>query len=159
MPIQKAHAAFGYVLIRNDYADGEVIEATVKSDFAFTTYWAKGAFQNFNVSTGLDWVDFPTGHILRPGDYVGGVFRHTAVGETVVFCHDPALNRNYTPDIDVWSLDAQAQVVLPVGTRLFLCSGSLLIEGRKFDEPVQITIKSEDKIAVAESKCYGLLFR
>jgi hypothetical protein len=159
MPIQKAHAAFGHVLIRNDYVDGEIFEATIKSDFAYTIYWAKGAFENFNVSTGLGLVDFTAGYILRPGDYVGGVFRHTAAGETVVFCYDPVLNRGYTPGIDTWELAPQEQVTLPVGTKLFLCSGSLVIDGRKFDEPVQIAIKSEDKVVVAESQCYGLLFR
>jgi hypothetical protein len=159
MPAQKAYAAFGHVLVRNVYKDGETFDATIMPGHAFTMYWAKGAFTNWNVSTDSEWIDFPTGFVSRPGDYVPGVFRHTAVGETVVFCFDPAINRNYTPVMETWELAAGEQITMPAGTTLFLCDGSLFIDGRKFSGPMQIGIKSQDKIVVGDSKCYGLLFK
>ncbi len=159
MPAQKPYAAFGYVLVRNVYADGETFDATIESDKAWTDYWSRGAFKNFNLTTDSEWIDFPTGFITRPGDYVAGVFRHTAVGETVVYCYDPAINRGFTPDMQPWELEPGVQTLLPAGTKLFLCDGSMFIDGRRLVGPMQVSIKSDDKIVVGDSKCYGLLFR
>jgi hypothetical protein len=154
----KPFAAFGYVLTRNTYTDGEVYTAVIGESVDCTTFWTKGAFKNYNLSTGADIHDFPTGYFLRPTDYVPGMFMHTVVGDAEVFCYDSRLNNGELPQIDPWFLTGGAQTVLPKGTKLFLCSGTLTVNDNNIDKPTQLHIQSGNLLVTSVTDCYGLIF-
>lgn len=159
MAKQKLHAAFGHVLMCNTYEDGETFRADIKNDAPWTMYWAKGLFKNKNITTNSTWIDFPAGFIARPGDYTSGVFEHTSMGESIVFCFDPMLNHRYTPGIETWEIDADQQITMPVGTKLFLCEGEILVDDKRIQGPMQVSIKTTDKVITGGTKCYGLIFK
>jgi len=154
------HAAFGYVLIENTYADGEIWRSIINDDIKCTTFWVKGLFKNKQLSVGSEDViaDFLPGHFLRPTDYVTGVFEHTPVGESKVFCFDQRLNNNEYVDIEPFLLSAGEQTTLPKGTKLFVCSGHLVVGDRNILQPTQVSVQSGDILVTANSDCYGLLF-
>lgn len=156
--ILKPFAAFGYVLTRNTYTEGEVFTAILGDNVTCTTFWSKGAFKNRNLSTGVDIHDFLTGHFLRPSDYVSGVFEHTAIGNAEVFCYDTRLNKGETAQMMPWHLPGATEAILPKNTKLFLCSGTLTINGNNVEKPTQLHIQSKDSLVTAMTDCYGLLF-
>lgn len=157
--ILKPYAAFGHVLMENTYADGEVWKALIGSDVKCTTFWVKGLFKNKNISSeNADMPDFLPGHFLRPVDYVPGTFEHTSVGESKVFCFDQRLNNNRYVEITPFLLMGGEQTTLLNGTKLFLCSGHLVVNGKDVEQPMQISVQSGDISVSANSNCYGLLF-
>ncbi len=154
----KPFAAFGHVLTRNSYDEGEVYTAIVESGTPCTIFWAKGYYTNKHVSANADFRDFPRGTFLRPSDLVPGVFEHTAVEASEVFCYDARLNAGRQPQIDPFILLAGQEQVLPKGTKLFMCSGLLTVAGRTIDKPTQLTISTADTTVRADTDCYGLFF-
>lgn len=155
----KPRAAFGYVLIENTYADGETWRAIINDDIKCTTFWVKGLFKNKHLTLGSeDFEDFQPGRFLRPVDYMQGVFEHTSVGESKVFCFDQRLNNNQYVELSPFLLSSGNQATLPIGTKLFLCAGSLSMQDRTIEQPTQIHIQSGDTLVSASTDCYGLLF-
>lgn len=157
--IQKPYAAFGYVLIENTYADGEVVTAIIDNNYSCYTFWACGMFKNKNVSTNTEMQDFATGCFLRPSDYFPGVFEHTSVGESKVFCLDERFKSHTHVQLESFKMVAAESQVLPKDTKLFLCAGNLLVNGRNIDQPTQIHIRTGDTSVTAVTDCYGLLFK
>jgi len=156
--IQKPFAAFGHVLICNSCNKDEVYTATVEENTPCTIFWAKGHYKNKHVSANADFMDFPRGTFLRPGDLVPGVFEHTAIEESDVFCYDSRLNGGQSLDITPWILPGGSETILSVGTKLFLCSGTLTVNGNNIDKPTQINISSGNTLVTAVTDCYGLIF-
>ncbi len=154
----KPFAAFGHVLICNILNEGEVYTAIVEEGTPCTIFWAKGYYTNKHVSANAEFRDFPRGTFLRPSDLVPGVFEHTAVEASEVFCYDARLNAGRQPQIDPFILSAGEERVLPKGTKLFFCSGALAVAGRALDRPTQLTISTADTVVRADADCYGLLF-
>jgi hypothetical protein len=156
--IRKPYAAFGHVLFCNSCTKGEVYTAVIEENTPCTIFWAKGHYKNKHVSAGTDFPDCPVGTFLRPEDLVPGVFEHTAVEESDVFCYDTRLNAGKMLDLSPWHLSGGAETILPVGTKLFLCSGVLTVNGNNIDKPTQLHIRSGDSLVTAVSDCYGLIF-
>jgi hypothetical protein len=155
----KPHAAFGYVLIENTYADGETWNAIINSDIKCTTFWVQGLFKNKHLSLSTEDIeDFQPGHFLRPADYVPGVFEHTSVGESKVFCFDQRLNNNTYVEIVPFVLKSGNQETLPNNAKLFLCAGSLSVGEKTISKPSQISVQSGDVLVSALTDCYGLVF-
>jgi hypothetical protein len=156
--IQKPFAAFGHVLIKNSYADKEIVIGVIKEDIQCTTFWVKGKFENENLETGERCIDFVPGTIYKPADYTTGVFKHTVVGDTEVFCYDIRRNNGRDIDLTAFHLPGASETILPVGTKLFLCSGLLSIGNLVVDRPMQIRIENENVLLTANEDCYGLIF-
>ncbi len=156
--ILKPYAAFGKVLTKNTYQDNEVFFAVIGEDISCTTFWVKGRFKNKNVTTGQVCEDYLPGKLFRKADYIPSTYEHTAVGETEVFCYDTKINNNEEINIETFYLNATGETLLPIGTKLFLCSGKLVVNNVEIDKPTQIRIKSEDTLVTAITDCYGLLF-
>lgn len=155
----KPHAAFGYVLIENTYADGETWNSIINEDIQCKTFWVEGLFKNKHLSLGSeDFQNLEAGRFLQPADYIQGVFEHTAVGECKVFCFDPRLNKNQNVELTPFLLQSGEQTVLPKGTKLFFCFGDLVLNGEDIVQPTQISVQSNDILVTANSDCYGLLF-
>jgi hypothetical protein len=155
----KPHAAFGYVLIENTYADGETWKSIINDDIQCKTFWVKGLFKNKQLSLGSeDFQDLKAGRFLKPADYIQCVFEHTSVGESKVFCFDPRLNNNQSVELTPFLLKSGEQTVLSKGTKLFFCYGNLSLNGKNIVQPTQISIQSNDVLVIANNDCYGLLF-
>jgi hypothetical protein len=154
----KPFAAFGHVLIRNSCVKGEVYSAVVEEGTPCTIFWAKGHYKNKNLTTGEDFRDLPRGTFLRPEDLVPGVFEHTAVEESDVFCYDARLNGNQSIGLIPWHLPGGTETVLPVGTKLFLCSGTLTVHSNNIEKPTQLHVRFGDSLVTAVHDCYGLIF-
>lgn len=152
----KPFAAFGCILTRNTYADGEVFISIVPENTPFTNFWAKGLFKTRNLATGEQERDLPAGSFVGLADSVPGTFEHTAVGETEVFCYDVNLNNGKPFFFTPFSLEGGAESLLPVGTKLFLCSGVLAVNGKNVDKPMQITVSSKNTLVTAVTDCHGL---
>jgi hypothetical protein len=156
--ILKPFAAFGHVLMQNTYKEDETFFAIIGEDIKCTTFWVKGAFKNKHITTNEDFRYFPTGTFLRPPDYIPGTFEHQSVGESVVFCFDQRLNGDKYVELVPFILTGGAETVLPVGTKLFLCSGILTVSGNNIGKPTQLHIRSGDSLVTAVTDCYGLIF-
>lgn len=150
--IQKPRAAFGYVLMENTYEDGEVWKVLIGSDMKCTTFWVQGQFKNTTIP------DFLPGQFLRPFEYIPGVFEHTSVGESKVFCFDQRLNNQRYVDLVPFILSAGERRVLPKDTKLFFCAGKLVVNDQTIDKPTQISVRSKDTVVIATTDCYGLFF-
>lgn len=154
----KPYAAFGHILICNSYNKGDVYIADVEEGTPCTIFWAKGHYKNRNISEDKDFKDFPRGTFLRPSDLIPGLFEHTVIEDSDVFCYDPRLNKGKTLTLVPLQLPGGTETILPKGTKLFLCSGSIAINGTNFDKPTQLHIQSKDTLVTINSDCYGLLF-
>lgn len=152
------YAAFGYSLVEMSLVDGETYQAEVSENLGTVHLWVRGGFKNKNLTTGEPWEDFPVGTFLTPESYVAGTFEHTAIGDTSLFCYNSARNRDYVPPISKFHLVAGESTVLPQGTKLFLCSGSVTINGNQISKPTQIRGIHSPLSIHAETDCYGLLF-
>jgi hypothetical protein len=140
--IQKPYAAFGHVLIENTYADGETYTAVINNDITCYTFWAQGVFKNKDISKNADLPDFTAGHFFRPRlDYVQGIYEHTSVGETKIFCFEERINSNADVDLEAFILKAGSQTTLPKDTKLFLCAGNLSVNDRSIEKPTHISIR------------------
>jgi hypothetical protein len=158
--IQKPYAAFGHVLIENTYSDGEISTAVINNDITCYTFWVQGLFKNKDITKNTPIQDFAPGQFFRPRlDYVQGIYEHTSVGETKIFCFEERINSNADVDLDSFILTAGSQTTLPKDTRLFLCAGNLAIKDRSITKPTQISISSGDTLVTATTDCYGLLFK
>jgi len=155
---QKPYAAFGYVLIENTYTANEVVEVTVSDASAATFFWTKGRFQSVNKSTGQAVPDWVAGTFIKPDQYIKGTFVQTPIGETVVWCYDPKLNRQFEPSMSKFDVSDTQTTLLTQGTKLFLCEGTIVIDGKQITAPTQVYVKNGDKEALAQGQCYGILF-
>lgn len=158
--IQKPYAAFGHVLIENTYADGETYTAVINNDITCYTFWAKGVFKNKDISKNANLPDFAAGQFFRPRlDYVQGIYEHTSVGESKVFCFEERINSNADVHLEAFILKAGLQTTLTKDARLFLCAGNLTTNAINITKPTQISIRSGDTLVTAVTDCYGLLFK
>jgi len=138
--------------------EGEVYTAVIGDSTTCTIFWAKGYYKNKNLSTNEAFRDFPRGTFLRPEDCVPGVFEHTAIEESRVFCYDTRMNVGKNPQIDTFILASGQKQILPKNTKLFLCSGTLVVSEKIISEHTQIRVNTADVTVYAETDCYGLFF-
>lgn len=157
--IQKPYAAFGHVLIENIYEDKENYTAIINNDITCYTFWVEGLFKNKNISTNTDIQDFTPGFFLRPRlNYIQGIYDHTSVGKTRVFCFEERINGNSDVDLEPFILKAGLETTLLKDTKLFLCAGHLKTANKNILKPTQINILSNDTLVTAVTDCYGLFF-
>jgi hypothetical protein len=155
---QKPYSAFGHVLIQNTYTANEAVELTINDASISTFFGTKGKFQRVNKATGEPFPDWLAGSFVKPDEYIKETFILTPIGETIVWCYDPKLNRNFEPPMYKFDLlDGQTNLFLQ-GTKLFLCEGALIIDGQTINSPTQVYFKNGDKEALAQGQCYGILF-
>jgi hypothetical protein len=59
----------------------------------------------------------------------------------------------------LFKLNQGDSVDLVANENLFLCKGTLLVNGNQFIGPYQIAVKTEGNTALAVTDIYGLLFK
>ena len=154
---QKPYAAFGYVLNRNAFSDGYTIRSVVNSETVCTLLCTKGRINLILEETDAP-LDLVPGTFITPEQYILGTYNHTTIGESNLWCFDPKMNRNFTPDIHKFYLPQNSSQILPQGTKLFLCEGTAIINDKQINKPTQLLIKTNDTQITSTTDCYGLIF-
>lgn len=153
----KPFAAFGYVLMRNIFPDGTILNSEVNQETPCTLYCTRGNIDLVIEESGYS-LNMVPGTYVTPDQYVLGLYKHTTIGESVLWCYDPRLNRGFTPPIEKFSLSENSEIELKMGTKLFLCEGKLAVGELETSKPTQLLIKSGDTVVRSVTNCYGFIF-
>ena len=156
--IRKPYAAFGYVLYGNYYEEGYTVDTVTYADSKTVLLFTEGSITVRDKETGEVVHECVPGWI-KSGDYEDRLFVSTANAASVSWCYDPKVNQNYIPTIELVALKSGEAIELPQGTTLFLCSGTLVINGTDHVAPRQISVKSANVTAAATTDVYGLNFK
>jgi len=153
---QRPLRVFGRVFIENTYEAGLQFKLIVKDITTCTIFCVKGYTESRDAETGVRRQDNFPGTILRGPDYVAKEYDLLVTEPAVVFCYDRLLNDGKELNCDVMDFATGDNVLLPQGTNLFLCEGSLCIEDRVFVGPTAIAVSTGAKVATAQTRCLGL---
>lgn len=166
---QKTFPAFGYYVIRNKVAAGEIISddtyvnglVNIVTPFNICWLYTKGLVHNVNVATGEVSVR-PPGYCNTDPKETAGVWRADFLEDSVVFCVPAQQSHTAArPLIDLLTpfiLPAGQSTTLPQGTKLSLCQGSLLIGDNTIPALRQVELKTGERTVTAIEECYGLIF-
>jgi hypothetical protein len=161
------HRAFGIVVERTVFKQGELITLDpiinnvfqVGSNFGFVWYNTVGDDLLVNTVTG-EQLPRPVGTCTLTAPIPNGEWRMQIPEDMEVLCVSPFMNQSMLPlatHIVEFKLNAGTQTVVPHGTKLFLGSGKLTVEGKTIEGPNQILFKSGDKTVTASTNCYGFI--
>jgi hypothetical protein len=174
--IQTPFAAFGYVIIRDQFDVGDLLDDELFSDGIYTVFnpspFSDGRFGS--IKSGYTWVytkgimqhtNATTGQVQnRTAGFCNittletiGTIRTECIEAAEVFCVSPMLN-SPVPVTSFFALLQGQATVLPLGTKLFLCAGELRTPDTTLVGPRQVTVSSGDVSVTATTDCYGLLF-
>lgn len=154
---QKPYAAFGYVLIKNTYPVGFTISSVVNAESVCTLFCTKGRINLILEETDAP-LDLVPGTFITPEQYIFGTYNHTTISDSDVWCFDPKMNRNFTPDIRKFHLPQNSSQILPQGTKLFLCGGTATVNDKQINKPTQLLIRTSNTQITSTTDCYGLIF-
>ena len=156
--IRKPFAAFGYVLYANYYEAGYTVDTATYADSKTILLFTEGNIVVKDKETG-EVVDQCVPGWIRRGTYTDGMFTCTATQNSVSWCYDPKVNQNVVPPIELVALKTGEAIALPQDTKLFLCSGTVTINGQERTSPKQISVKSANVTATATTDVYGFIFK
>jgi hypothetical protein len=160
------HKAFGWRVSQCHLTKGHKYTVSVAADMP------KGQVQNLTLFTkgrvvgvNKDGVT-PTLVPVRTAGYTNldlpvvpaGSYEYEAHEESEWWCIDYVHNRKQLPDAKVFSLAAGGAAALPVGTKLLLCAGSVVVNGAQYSAPKVFDLASGDVVVSAEDQCYGFTF-
>lgn len=176
-------AAFGYVVLKNEFDENEILndELFVNNVCNILSPAANsdGLFINkTNLKSGYTWL-YTSGKVEITNVYNGqshmrlpgycnvdtpesvGMFMHNILEPSTVFCLGPVINSSRTPLVpktQVFRLKSGETTTLVTGTKLFLASGNMTIDDNQLSGPRQVWVKTSDKTVTADADCYGLIF-
>lgn len=156
--IRKPFAAFGHVLYVNYYEAGYTVEAASSVDSKTVLLFTEGSFTVRDKETGEVVHECVPGWI-NYGSYQDRMFSCVSNTDSVSWCYDPKVNKDYVPVIELVALKSGEAIALPKDTNVFLCSGTVTINGQNHTGPKQISVKSADVVATATTDVYGLNFK
>lgn len=156
--IRKPYAAFGRILYANYYEEGYTVDTVTYADSKTVLLFTEGHITVRDKATGTVAYECVPGWI-KNGGYRDGLYTSTANAPSVSWCYDPKVNQGYIPPIELVALKSGEAIELPQGTTLFLCSGTLVINGTDHVAPRQISVKSANVTAAATTDVYGLNFK
>ena len=156
--VRKPFAAFGRVLYANYYEEGYTVDAVTEADSKTVLLFTEGDFTVRDRQTGEVVYQCNPGWI-NYGNYQDRLLVATSNTPSVSWCYDPKVNQGYVPPIELVALKQDDVIDLAVGTNLFLCSGTLLINENQFSKSQQIAIRSGNCRAGAVTDVYGLIFK
>lgn len=158
MAIRKPFAAFGRVLYSNSYPAGELADFTINSESNTVLFFTEGSLTIRNKQTD-EVVEQCTPGWFKNGNYQDGLHSYTVNESAVSWCYDPLVNKGYIPVIEPFILPQGQTADIAVYTNLFLCSGTLQVNGQAFVGPYQLSIRTGTATTVATTDVYGLLFK
>lgn len=155
---RKPFAAFGRVLYANYYEAGYTVDTVTSAESKTVLLFTEGHITVRDKATGTVAYECVPGWISY-GDYRNGLYTCEATQPSVSWCYDPNVNQGYVPPIELVALKSGEAIALPKGTNLFLCAGTLMINGQAQTAPRQISVKSDNITAAATTDVYGLNFK
>jgi hypothetical protein len=162
MAVEKSeYKVFGKTLHRNTYKAGDTYQFDPSTmEGICTTFVTAGRSTPVNNSTGEPHTeDHVEGRFLRQFEYPDATFTGHVKEDFEVFCYAPIANRNkLMAPFDPIYLNINETGIFPLGTKLFLCRGTLIINGTEFTGPTSISVTTGNKTVTAQTKCYGLLY-
>ena len=177
---QTPYPAFGYIILKNEFAPGDVVTDEL---FTNNTYFVINPLPydggNFgNTGYGYTWVytsgliravSLTTGAVQERGagfcnlvtpEQIG-MYAFEFIEPGVLFCLSPMANSTKQPRVPQtvhFSLAAGDTVTVPHDTKLFLAVGQLQINGQSHEGVKQIRFSATDQTVTATTNCYGLIF-
>lgn len=162
---QTPYRAFGWIVLKTEFPAGSHIVADWPENRQWINFWTKG--EVLNIST--DSSSTPPNFSLRDGfagdwldqDYLNqchGIGSFDCVQDSVLWCISDDLNDSNMPSVEKWELNAGQSSQLPVGTRLFVCQGSVQIDGVDKTEPFCIHVKNNPLTVTANEQSYAFKF-
>jgi hypothetical protein len=171
--LQKPYAAFGATVLVFEVEAGAVINDndvkngifTVQPDGTYSNTGDKfvwmvfeGHMRHTNLNTG-EVTDRTAGYSSLGIFDQPGRIQVEAIKTSKILCMTPELRNEITLDsLSNWSLKAGDSTILPIGTKLLLAHGQINIDGSVFSGTKQIRVSSNEKVAIAVTDSYGLLF-
>jgi hypothetical protein len=165
---QKTYLAFGYYIAKSVFTAGEVVISepvvdnvfTVGDAFPYVWFYTKGTDVLINLDT-QEQITRTAGDCTVTLPYPKGTWRTTLPEDLELWCISPFNNTTKhppVPNVSVFSLANGAQTIVPRGTKLFLLSASIQIDGKTILAGRQIEFVSGDKTVSAIGDAYGLIF-
>lgn len=175
----KAFPAFGWAVIKNSFDAGDIFSDELFSENVYTIYnpspYRDGRYGN--TLSGYQWL-YTEGQgrttNMETGEYVDrlpgycnlvtweqiGTFRVDFLAPTTVFCINVVNNpaKGAVPDTTYFGLKAGEKQIISNGTKLYLASGGLLINGTNTTGPRQLHFSNGDREVEALQDSYGYLF-
>lgn len=151
------HPAFGYVIARNEFAQSETLVVDTTAPVRSHIFYTAGQFTWADAATNAHAIDCNVGLFIPGSESPVGVFKGEAISDgSVFYCVDPKLNRDYLPDVQAVTISGAH--AFPAKTKLFLCSGTVVVKGKAITAPAQIKLHSDADVISAGGVAYGLLF-
>lgn len=88
-------------------------------------------------------------------DAPAGTYYFTSREYSEWWCLNYATNGNKLPNVSVFRLTSGETVVLPLGTKLFICEGVHIINGASETSPMSYEVSLSPATIVATTNCYG----
>lgn len=153
---------FGNTLVLGTLSAGETYKWDSASPESASTYFmVKGKIEIVNEitkekhDTGLVPGTFMRHYQTPPGLYTG-----TAIEDVELWCYHPPNNNNNTmAPFDKLELAQDQTTTFEIGTKMFLCRGTLNIEGKDFVGSAQIAFTTASKTVTAKEHSYILIFQ
>lgn len=162
MAVEKSeYKVFGKTLHRNTYKAGDTYQFDPSTmEGICTTFVTAGKSTPVNNSTGEPHTEeYVEGKFLRQFEYPNVIFTQNVTEDMEIFCYAPIANKNILmAPFDPVQLSINETTTLPLGTKLFLCKGTFIINGNEFTGPTSISVTTGDTTVTAQTKCYGLLY-
>jgi hypothetical protein len=154
--LYKPFACFGYVILQNAYPKDSVYDVQTSSTSGTLLFLTKGhmVFKNKETGEVLD-EHFPGAY---GSEWVDELYEVVAAEESVLFCLTPKLNRGYIPETMPVVLSVNDTAAYDAGTRLFLCQGTIEVNGSEFTGPCQVGFKGPQTIE-AKTDVYGIIIK
>ena len=159
--VQKPYRAFGFVILKNTHKGDSSFSEDYPQNRKWYNYFTAGKMINNSFANGHTLPDYSAGDWIGPEDMGGnayGVSTQTPVDDPVCWCINADMNNGYLPDCEKWFLAAGQSVTMPQGTKIFLCSGTLVVNSKTLTTETQVHVKSTERLFEATTDCYGIKF-
>lgn len=178
--ILKILPAFGWYVVKDSFDAGEIFSNELFTNNVYTVHnpspysdgrwgntqcgyqwlYVEGLVRHVNIETGEETIRRP-GYCTLVNTEKVGTFRAEILEPTTLFCINAITNKHKgetVPDTQYFGMKAGENKVIPNGTKLFLVTGTLRIDGKEFSGHRQIHITSGDKQVEALTDSYGYIF-
>lgn len=173
MHFTRGYPVFGLQITRNIISAGHLVSDafqqngryTVGPDFKVIWVWTRGKQKYTNHTTGEiiyrnvgDCNIAPLSSDGTPEKH--GDYTMETLEECELWCLSTFYDNVYTVDeFECFKLEQGDSVELPKGTKLFLASGVVYVNGVMFGAVRQIQVTSDSTTVTAETNAYGLIYK
>jgi hypothetical protein len=88
-------------------------------------------------------------------DVPAGTYYFTASDYSEWWCINYTLNGNKLPNVSVFRLNTNETIVVPIGTKLFICEGEHTVNATAATAPMSYEVSFAPATIIATTNCYG----